>query len=93
MVRTRTQAKQENESSDDPEPMDIDDDDLAVMWSPALSEVLMLSSAGSDIQLPQFLSGSLAQAVDTAFNSLKYRVYCIQKNRICNTVSTKQLVN
>ena len=65
MVRTRSQAKQE-----DPEPMDIDDeDDLAVMSSPVLSEVLMLSSAGSDIQLPQFFSGSLAQAVDTAFNS------------------------
>ena len=26
-------------------------------------------------------------------NILKYRVYCIQKNRLCNTVSTKQLVN
>ena len=26
-------------------------------------------------------------------NILKYRVYCIQKNRLCNTVSTKQSVN
>ena len=69
MVRTRSQAKQEDETSDDPEPMDIDEDDLAVMSSPPLSEVLMLSSAGSDIQLPPFFSGSLAQAVDTAFNS------------------------
>ena len=26
-------------------------------------------------------------------NILKYRVYCIQKNRLCNTVSTKQSIN
>ena len=26
-------------------------------------------------------------------NILKYRVYCIQKNRLCNTVSTNQSVN
>eukprot|EP00091_Calanus_sinicus_P015117 TRINITY_DN33040_c0_g1_i1.p1 TRINITY_DN33040_c0_g1~~TRINITY_DN33040_c0_g1_i1.p1 ORF type:complete len:120 (-),score=30.51 TRINITY_DN33040_c0_g1_i1:49-408(-) len=64
MVQTRSHANQDPE-----EPMDIDDDDLDVLSSPALAEILMLSSAGRDIRLPEFFSGSLGEAVDAALNS------------------------
>ena len=76
MVLTRSQSKKHDDHPDeddtDTEPMEIDEDDLIFqprLLPPTFEEVLLSSSSDSDIILPPFFSGTLAEAVNVTLSS------------------------
>ena len=74
MVLTRSQSKKPDEhpDDDDTEPMETDEDDLIFqprLFPPTFEEVLLSFSSDSDIILPPFFSGTLAEAVNVTLSS------------------------